>query len=569
MGEESTKKVGPVFYWSVGILAVIILIGIISPSFLESTTASIQAAISSTLGWYYLIIVTLFVLICLYLIISPYGKIKLGKPDEKPEYNYLTWFALLFSAGMGTGLLFWGTAEPISHFALSSPTVEEGTNQAALESMRFVFFHWGIHAWGIYAMVAISLAFFKFRREAPGMISATLSPIMNTKGSTGKVIDVIAIVATVSGIATTLGFGAAQMNGGLSYLWGVPNTFWVQLIIILIITVIFLISASTGINKGIRILSNSNMILALVLLLFFMVFGSTIYSLNLFTDTLGRYIQRLPEMSFRISPLNEENRTWINDWTIFYWAWWMAWSPYVGTFIARVSRGRTIREFTIGVLLVPSLVGFIWFAFLGGTAIDFEMSGVTNLAPLATEQMLFGVLEAMPLSLITSVLAIVLIAFFFITSGDSATFVLGMQSTNGTLNPSTKIKFTWGIMLSAIAIVLLYSGGLQALQNTMIIAALPFSIIMILMAYSLIKALSQEKEEIEQSRAKRRQRKEYRIQKQQINKEKRKEKREVNEQKKEEKRNVSERKKQEKRDVKKAIIEDAPEERESPTKKDD
>ncbi|MFB4212637.1 BCCT family transporter [Shouchella sp. JSM 1781072] len=569
MGEESTKKVGPVFYWSVGILAVIILIGIISPTFLESTTASIQAAISSTLGWYYLIIVTLFVLICLYLIISPYGKIKLGKPDEKPEYNYLTWFALLFSAGMGTGLLFWGTAEPISHFALSSPTVEEGTNQAALESMRFVFFHWGIHAWGIYAMVAISLAFFKFRREAPGMISATLSPIMNTKGSTGKVIDVIAIVATVSGIATTLGFGAAQMNGGLSYLWGVPNTFWVQLIIILIITVIFLISASTGINKGIRILSNSNMILALVLLLFFMVFGSTIYSLNLFTDTLGRYIQRLPEMSFRISPLNEENRTWINDWTIFYWAWWMAWSPYVGTFIARVSRGRTIREFTIGVLLVPSLVGFIWFAFLGGTAIDFEMSGVTNLAPLATEQMLFGVLEAMPLSLITSVLAIVLIAFFFITSGDSATFVLGMQSTNGTLNPSTKIKFTWGIMLSAIAIVLLYSGGLQALQNTMIIAALPFSIIMILMAYSLIKALSQEKEEIEQSRAKRRQRKEYRIQKQQINKEKRKEKREVNEQKKEEKRNVSERKKQEKRDVKKAIIEDAPEERESPTKKDD
>ncbi|MFS0785254.1 BCCT family transporter [Shouchella sp. 1P09AA] len=568
--EESSKKVGPVFYWSVGILAIIILIGIISPTFLESTTATIQGAISSTLGWYYLIIVTLFVLVCLYLIVSPYGKIKLGKPDEKPEYNYLTWFALLFSAGMGTGLLFWGTAEPISHFALSSPTVEEGTNQAALESMRFVFFHWGIHAWGIYAMVAISLAFFKFRREAPGMISATLSPIMNTKGRTGKVIDVIAIVATVSGIATTLGFGAAQMNGGLSYLWGVPNTFWVQLIIILIITVIFLISASTGINKGIRILSNSNMILALVLLLFFMVFGSTIYSLNLFTDTLGRYIQRLPEMSFRISPLNEENRTWINDWTIFYWAWWMAWSPYVGTFIARVSRGRTIREFTIGVLLVPSLVGFIWFAFLGGTAIDFEMSGVTNLAPLATEQMLFGVLEAMPLSLITSVLAIVLIAFFFITSGDSATFVLGMQSTNGTLNPSTKIKFTWGIMLSAIAIVLLYSGGLQALQNTMIIAALPFSIIMILMAYSLIKALSQEKEEIEQSRTKRRQRKEYRIQKQQINKEKRKEKREVNEQKKEEKRNVTERKKQEKRNVKKAILENEPDEQSnSSTRKDD
>lgn len=316
------------------------------------------------------------------------------------------------------------------------------------------------------------------------------------------------------------------MNGGLTYLWNVPYTFWVQLIIIFAVTIVYLTSATTGLDKGIKILSNANMILALLLLMFFMFFGSTVYSLNLFTDTVGKYLQRLPEMSFRISPFNEENRNWINSWTIFYWAWWMAWAPFVGTFIARVSRGRTIREFTIGVLLVPSVVGFIWFSFLGGTAIEMEMTGVAELAQLSTEQMLFGVLEHMPLSLITSVLSIILIAFFFITSGDSATFVLGMQST-GSLNPSTKIKLTWGIMLSLIAIVLLYSGGLQALQNTMIIAALPFSIIMILMTFSLIKALSEEKEDIDKARLKKLQHQTYKHQKHLIMDEIKEEKRKI------------------------------------------
>ncbi|SMG42670.1 BCCT family transporter [Paenibacillus aquistagni] len=524
--EQKKKQIGSVFYWTVGILAALIVLGVGAPQFLESFTANIQSFITTSLGWYYLIIVSVFVVVCLYLIVSPYGKIKLGKPTDEPEFSYMSWFAMLFSAGMGTGLLFWGTAEPISHYAIQSPTGEVGTNQAALDSMRYVFFHWGIHAWGIYALVAICLAFFKFRKDAPSTISATLSPIMNVTGVKGKVIDIIAIIATVTGIATTLGFGAAQMNGGLTYLWNVPYTFWVQLIIIFAVTIVYLTSATTGLDKGIKILSNANMILALLLLMFFMFFGSTVYSLNLFTDTIGKYLQRLPEMSFRISPFNEENRNWINSWTIFYWAWWMAWAPFVGTFIARVSRGRTIREFTIGVLLVPSVVGFIWFSFLGGTAIEMEMTGVAELAQLSTEQMLFGVLEHMPFSLITSVLSIILIAFFFITSGDSATFVLGMQST-GSLNPSTKIKLTWGIMLSLIAIVLLYSGGLQALQNTMIIAALPFSIIMILMTFSLIKALSEEKEDIDKARLKKLQHQTYKHQKHLIMDEIKEEKRKI------------------------------------------
>lgn len=492
---------------------------------MERTTAAIQHRITSAFGWYYLIIVTIFVLVCLFLIVSPFGRIKLGRADDEPEYNYPTWFALLFCAGMGTGLLFWGTAEPISHFAIQSPTGETGTSQAAMDALRYVYFHWGIHGWSVYAIIAICLAFFNYRRGGDGSISSTLSAIMNTNGAWAKIIDVIAIIATVTGIATTLGFGASQINGGMSYVWGMPSSFLFQLVIIVVITVIFLISASSGINKGVRILSNVNMILAVVLLLFFIVFGSTVYSLNLFTDTIGKYIQRMPEMSFRLSPMNSADREWINGWTIFYWAWWMAWSPYVGTFIARVSRGRTLREFTIGVLLVPSLVSFIWFAFLGGTAIDMEMSGVARLSEMNTEQMLFGVLEQMPLSLATSILSLILIVIFFITSGDSATIVLGMQSVKGVLNPSTRNKIVWGILLSATATVLLYSGGLQALQNTMIIAAFPFSFVMVLMTVSLIKGLREVRAEMERADETKQRLKTSRQQKLAIKEELRKEKR--------------------------------------------
>ncbi len=286
------------------------------------------------------------------------------------------------------------------------------------------------------------------------------------------------------------------------FLTNIPNSFGLQLVIIVIVTILFLISASTGIDKGIRVLSRMNMILVMLMLLFFMIFGASLYSLNLFTNTLGQYIQSLPELSFTIAPNSSEHREWINAWTLFYWAWWMAWSPYVGTFIARVSRGRTLREFVIGVLLVPSLLGFVWFSFLGGTAISFESQGLTTISNLADEEALFGVLGAMPFSTITSYITIFLIAVFFITSADSATHVLGSQSTNGSLNPPTKIKILWGVLMSATAAVLLYSGGLQGLQNTMIVVAFPFSIIMLLMVISLFKALRHEqlKKEVKERR---------------------------------------------------------------------
>ena len=401
---------------------------------------------------------------------------------------------MLFSEGVGIGLIFYGTFEPISHYMISSPTGQEGTDQGIKDAMRYTFFHYGTHAWAINGSIAITLAYFTFRKGEKSLISRTLRPLIGkyADGAVGKAIDVIAVITTVLGVATSLGFGAMQITGGLSYLFDVPSTLTSQTIIILIVTVIFIISALTGLGKGIKILSNFNMGLTAALFLIVFILGPTLFILNLFTDTVGTYLQNFMNMSFRIAPLNEEGRSWINDWTIFYWAWWIAWAPFVGVFVARISKGRTIREFVISVLLVPSLIGFIWFTTFGGTAIFTESSGLLSISSLAPEESLFGVLEGFPFSMALSLLAIVIIVTFFVTSADSGTFVLGMMTTNGSQNPSTAIKFTWGILLSAIAITLLYSGGLQALQNTMIISALPFSLIMAVMVISLLKSLQKE-----------------------------------------------------------------------------
>lgn len=492
------KKVSSVFLYSTGILALLVIIGILAPKTLENVTTNVQEFISSAFGWYYLIIVTIFLIICLYLFITPVGRIKLGKQDDKPEFSRPTWIAMLFSAGMGIGLVFYGSAEPISHFAVSSPTGVTGTPQAVKDALRFTFFHWGLHAWAIYGMVALILAYFSFRKNQPVTISATLKPIFGDRihGKLGKTIDILAILSTVFGVATTLGFGAAQINGGLSYLYGVPSNYWIQFIIIIVLTILFIGSALSGIGKGIKILSNANMLLAFLLLLMMFIIGPTMFILNIFTDTIGGYLQNLPNMSFRIAPLNAENRQWINAWTIFYWAWWIAWSPFVGIFIARISKGRSIREFVFNVLLLPSVFGFFWFATFGGTAISLEARGIANISELALEESLFAVFANYPLGTVMSIVAMILIMIFFVTSADSGTYVLAMMSMNGDHNPSNRIKIIWGVLLALIATVLLYSGGLLALQNAMIIAALPFSLIMIFMIISLLKSLNQETKEL-------------------------------------------------------------------------
>ena len=497
------KKVTNVFWIVLALVLLAIGFGAFAPDSFAEVTGNIESFLTTSFGWYYLLIVSIIVLFCLFFLISPMGQIKLGKDSDKPEFSFGTWIAMLFSAGMGIGLVFWGAAEPLSHFAINPATAEPGSAEAMRESMRFSFFHWGIHAWAIYAVVALALAYSQFRKGEPGLISATLKPIFGDKmkGPWGAFVDIIAVFATVVGVATTLGFGAIQINGGLAYLFdGIQeDSFVVQLIIIAIVTVLFMISAWSGLSKGIKYLSNANMVLAIALLGAVIILGPTLLIMNMFTDTIGTYFQNLVQMSFRAAPIDGENRSWIDGWTIFYWAWWISWSPFVGIFIARVSRGRTIRQFLLGVLMIPAFVSFLWFAAFGTTAIDVQQSGV-DLTELLTEQTLFAVFNELPFGVLLSVIAVFLITTFFVTSADSATFVLGMQTTGGSLYPQNTVKLTWGVAQSAIAVILLSTGGLNTLQTVLIIVAFPFSIIILLMMASFYKAVTIEYKAIKRKR---------------------------------------------------------------------
>lgn len=497
------KKVTNVFWISIVLVALAVGYGALAPDNFATVTGNIQTFLTTSFGWYYLLVVSLMVLFCLFFLISPMGQVKLGKDTDKPEFTFATWIAMLFSAGMGIGLVFWGAAEPLSHFAIDPATADPGTAEAFRESMRYSFFHWGIHAWAIYAVVALALAYSQFRKGEPGLVSATLKPLFGDrmKGGWGVAVDVIAVFATVVGVATTLGFGAIQINGGLAYMFdGISaGSFVTQLVIIAVVTVLFMISAWTGLSKGIKYLSNTNMVLAVLLLLLVIILGPTLLIFNMFTDTLGTYIQNLIRMSFRAAPIDGENRAWIDGWTIFYWAWWISWAPFVGIFIARISKGRTIRQFLFGVLMLPTIISFIWFSAFGSTAINIQNSGF-DMTALLTEERLFATFTQLPLGTILSIIAVLLITTFFVTSADSATFVLGMQTTGGSLVPQNTVKLTWGVAQSAIAVILLSTGGLDALQTVLIIAAFPFSIIMLLMMGSFYKALNIEYKAIKRKR---------------------------------------------------------------------
>ncbi|WP_053361182.1 BCCT family transporter [Bacillus sp. FJAT-27251] len=481
-----------VFWYAIAVSLLVVVWGAVAPEGLNAFTTAVTGRILMDFGWFYLLIVLAILVFCVYMMFSRFGHVKLGKKDDEPEFSRPSWFAMLFSAGMGMGLVFWTTAEPISHAFINSPLSDEGSNGAIREAMTYSFFHWGIHAWAVYGIVGLILAYFKFNRQAPGLISATLTPLLGERlmqGALGKWIDVLAVFATVVGVAATLGFGSAQITGGLSFLFGIPNSFMVQLLVLAVATLLFIWSAWSGIGRGIKILSNVNMGLAAVLLVLLFFVGPTQYILNMFTHTLGSYISNFFSLSLRLAPLNEEGRTWINNWTIFYWAWWISWAPFVGIFIARISRGRTVKEFLFGVLLLPSLVCFIFFSVFGVSALNLEQNGIAAISEFSLETSTFGVLAEYPLGTFLSMLTIVVIAIFFITSADSATFVLGMLSTNGLLNPGNPVKIAWGFLQSAIAAVVVFFGGTQGLQNMLIIAALPFAIIIILMGISFFKAV--------------------------------------------------------------------------------
>ncbi|WHY74934.1 glycine betaine uptake BCCT transporter [Fictibacillus enclensis] len=502
------KKSNTVFIVSLIISLIFIAPGIIAPKQFAEKATAVQNFLQDKFGWFYLLSATAFLVFVLFLAFSKFGRIRLGDPDDRPEYSTITWFAMLFSAGMGIGLVFWGVAEPISHY-FTPPSGEAASPQAAQNALRYSFFHWGLHPWGIYTLIGLSLAYFKFRKNAPGLISAIFTPLIGDRvnGPIGKTIDVIAVFATVFGVATSLGLGAIQISGGISYLTDVSNNFQTQFIIIIIVTFLFMFSAQTGLDKGIKYLSNTNIILAILLMVALLFAGPTNFIMDAFVQSLGSYLQFLPSMSFNLSTFNPENSSWIQSWTVFYWAWWIAWAPFVGTFIARVSKGRTIREFIIGVLLVPTIFGALWFSVFGGTAINLEMFHDFHINDIinkeGSEVALFAMLGHLPLGNVMSVIAILLIATFFITSADSATFVLGMQTSNGSLYPPNKIKFVWGIVQAATAAVLLWSGGLQGLQTAAIIAAFPFAFILIAMMFSMVKTLREELASIRKSEQKR------------------------------------------------------------------
>lgn len=489
------RKVTSVFWYSLGICLAVVIWGSIAPENLESFTTKMTNLLSKDFGWFYLLSVIIMLVFCVLLMFSRYGHVKLGKADDKPEFSLMSWFAMLFSAGMGMGLVFWTTAEPISHAFTNSPGAELGSDEAIKDALKYSFFHWGIHAWAVYGVVGLVLAYFKFHQGAPGLISSTLVPVFGKKrmeGGLGKWVDILAVFATVVGVAATLGFGSAQITSGLSFLIGTPDTFAVQLLILAVSTALFIWSAWSGIGKGIKYLSNINMGLASVLLVLLFIVGPTLYILNMFTHTLGTYLTDFFRMSLRIGPLNEERRAWIHDWTIFYWAWWISWSPFVGIFIARISKGRTVKEFLFGVLFVPALVCFIFFSVFGVSALNLEQNGIAKISELSVETSTFGVLAEYPLGTTMSVITVFVVAIFFITSADSATFVLGMLSTKGSLNPANSVKILWGLAQAALAAIIVYFGGTQGLQNMLIIAALPFTIVVLLMGISFLKAVRKE-----------------------------------------------------------------------------
>lgn len=488
------EKATTVFKISLAIGLACVLVCALFPEQFQASTQMIRDFLATNFGWYYLLLVATIVVLCLFLILSPVGRIRLGSPHSEPEYSRPSWVAMLFSAGMGIGLVFWGAAEPLAHYAQSAPDAPTGSVQALADSFRYSFFHWGISAWALYAVVGLSLAYFMFRKKEKPLLSVTLKPILgkHAEGRFGKFVDIVTMFATIAGVATSLGLGAMQINGGLQYLFGVPNTAQVQLIIIAITTVCFIGSAVSGISRGVRILSNANVVLACGLLAACMVVGPTSQIMNTFVAATGDYIQNFIQMSFNTAPYDAARHAWVENWTVFYWAWWIAWSPFVGMFIARISKGRTVREFLLFVIVIPTMFSTFWFAVFGTMSTGVQQAGI-DLTSLATETVLFGTFANYPAGEVLSIIAMVLIFSFFITSADSATFVLGMISEDGHPAPRRRTKVVWGILLSAIAALLLLSGGLNALQNMLIITAFPFSIILIMIAVALVRELQHER----------------------------------------------------------------------------
>jgi len=492
---------------SAGFILAIVLWGVIAPASLGQVFDDALAAVSTHFGWFYLWVVLGLVVMAVFLAVSRYGNLKLGGEDDEPEFSVGAWFAMLFAAGMGIGLVFWGVAEPVFHYGAPPPGVAPNTPEAANAAMRYSFFHWGLHPWAVYAVVALSIAFFQFRRGGSALVSTAVDSLpWRVLRGLGPAVNVLAVIATAFGVAASLGMGALQINSGLHAVFGLPVGSASQVGIIVVTTALFLASAVTGVTRGIKWLSSLNLAVAALLALAVFVMGPTIAIVNTFTNTLGAYISDFVRMSLRMTPFRESG--WVSAWTVFYWAWWVSWSPFVGLFIARVSRGRTIREFVTGTVLAPSLAAFVWFSVFGGTALNMQiMQGlpISEAVNADVSTALFAMFDALPWTPLLSGVATVLVLVFFVTSGDSATLVLGMMSTGGQENPPARVKIVWGLLVSGIAISLLLAGGVKAVQTATIVFALPFAVVILLMALALWRGVREDwNEEQRRDRAMRR-----------------------------------------------------------------
>ena len=460
--------------------------------------------LTTNLSWFFIFAANIFVLLTLVLIFTPLGKVRLGGQDATPDFSYPGWFAMLFAAGMGIGLMYFGVSEPLGHFnaALSGPVMENGVRidwaplggaegdaaAAASLGMAATIFHWGLHPWAIYAIVALALALFSFNKGLPLTMRSVFYPILGERvwGWPGHIIDILAVFATLFGLATSLGLGATQATNGLNDLFGIPNTNTTMVVLIVAITLVAMGSVVLGVDKGVQRLSQLNITLALLLLLFVIVVGPTLLILTGFFQNLGSYITHLPALAM---PFGREDTNFVSGWTAFYWAWWISWSPFVGMFIARVSRGRTVREFLISVLLVPSLVSVLWMTAFGGTAISQTLQGVFADSPVDE---LFIMLSGLPLTQITSFIAIVLVLVFFITSSDSGSLVIDSITSGGKVNAPTSQRIFWAIIEGVIAIALLLGGGLAALQAMAVSTGLPFTLVLLVGCYAIVKGLLSE-----------------------------------------------------------------------------
>ncbi len=485
----------PVFFISAGLILLVCLYGAGLSEHAAVTFSSTQRWLVTNFGWFYMASIAFFFGFVVYLAFSRFANIKLGPDDSEPDYSYISWFAMLFSAGMGIGLLFFGVSEPLTHFA-QPPSGIGGTTAAANRAMEITFFHWGLQAWSVYIVVGLSLAYFSFRHGLPLSVRSALYPLIGDRiyGPIGHAVDIFAVLGTMFGVATSLGLGVMQVNAGLNFLFGVEISTYVQILLIVFITGMATISVVAGLDAGIRRISELNLLLALVMLVFILVAGPTATLLSALMQNVGGYLSSMVDMTFNLYAY--EPKEWMGDWTLFYWGWWISWSPFVGMFIARISRGRTIREFIIGVLLVPAGFTFLWLSLFGNTALTMELadSGI-NLVTAALEDSptaLFVMLGQLPWSNVMSLVATLLIITFFVTSSDSGSLVIDIITSGGNEDPPVWQRIFWAVTEGAVAAALLLAGGLSALQAAAISSALPFAFVMLFMCYGLYKGLQME-----------------------------------------------------------------------------